>query len=118
MKIKNKNTYFLPKNTGLIFNKILHYRVIFQYKNKEKNLLPEIFDFNNLDLAINFCKNIKNFEFVNLTAIVEQNGFYLEDIKGNLIENKSKIRYRYINEKRFAEFGLNFLKKKYDISIY
>jgi hypothetical protein len=118
MKIKNKNTYFLPKNTGLIFHKILYYRVIFQYKNKDKNLLPEIFDFNNLDLAINFCKNIENYQFINITAVVEQNGFYLEDPKGNVIENKSKIRYKYIDKKRIAEFSINLLKKKYDISLY
>lgn len=115
--MKKKKIYFLTKNTGLIFNKILHYRVIFQYKNNN-NELPEIFDFNDLDLAKDFCKNIINYNFINLVSIVEQDGFYLENKKGKLIDNNTNIRYSYIKKKRYAEFGLELLNKKYDISLY
>lgn len=118
MKIKNNKIYFLPKNSGLIYDKILFYRVIFQYKNSSKNLLPEIFDFLSLELAINFCKNIKNYDFINLVSVVEQNGFYLENENGEIIDNKTKKRYKFINKKRITEFQLDLLKKKYELSLY
>ncbi len=106
-KIKFKKLsfdYYLPHNTGLCFNRIEAYRVIY---GDEKN--DYHYDFITLNEAKEFINSL-NFDdksFIVIRCIVYQDSFYLEDDNGKVKDSNTNKLYTFINRSRFCEWDLD-----------
>lgn len=101
--------YFLPINTGLTYCSILGYRVI--VGNKEYS--PEIKDFNSqkeAEVYLHNCPLI--YDYCLVRALVSQEGFYLEDQEGGVIDINTGKKYQFVNKHRVSEWDLNKLDYK------
>jgi len=109
-KIEKSFSYYLPINSGLTFSKVLGYRVIEGEEPKQCTLIN---DFESLSQAEEFVKkNNNNCNFRIIRAIVFQDGFYLEDNHGAILDTNKNIRYSYINRQRVSEWDLSLINYK------
>lgn len=99
-------SYFISINTGLTYNSILGYRVIIgngQYP-------PQIQNFNNQTEAETYVSNYHlQYDYCIIRAVVLQEGFYLEDDQGKIVDINSGKKYQFINKTRLSEWDLNKL---------
>tara|TARA_Y100000589_G_scaffold272664_1_gene265823 strand:- start:239 stop:586 length:348 start_codon:yes stop_codon:yes gene_type:complete len=105
---KEIHSYFTSASSGLVYDNILEYRVIVG----RENTLPDIYCFSNIDNAKNYFKNLEKCTYSDIVALVEQNGYYLEDANGKIIDKNTGKKYKYINHSRKCEFPLNNLYYK------
>ena len=112
-----KYNYFLPEGNAIEYQKILEYRVIFEYR-KSNILLPEIYCFDELKSAKNFVNTLSNTKYVTINVVISHDGIYLEDNKGKYYEKYTDKRYSYKNIKLITEVPLGDIKKDYLISLY
>lgn len=98
--------YYLPHNTGLIYKKIVGYRVI--YGNNENDYIS---DFNTLKESRDFINRLEfiDFNYLVIRAIVFQELIYLESENGNVIDSKTNKSYICIKKERFCEWDLDKL---------
>lgn len=98
--------YFLPQNTGLVYTKIVAYRVILGQKEDYE----QISDFYTLIEAQNYLKTLANTSTYSLIrAIVLQNEFYLEKKDGSIKDTRTNKKYICINKSRYSEWDLDNL---------
>ena len=114
----DKYNYFLPEGNAIKYKKILGYRVIFEYKENNKNLLPEIYCFDDLQSSNNFIKTLKNIKYVTINAVIYHDGIYLENEKGKYFEKYTNKRYSYSNIKITTEVPIGTIDAKYLLSLY
>ena len=100
------SSHFLTINTGLTYSSILGYRVIIG--NGE--YFPEIRDFNSQTEAEKYLGNYSlKYDYCLIRALVFQEGFYLEDEQGKIVDINTGKKYQFINKTRVSEWDLNKL---------
>ena len=109
-KIKKSSSllspHFLTINTGLTYSSILGYRVII---GNGKNL-PEVIDFNSQVEAEKYLHDYYlKCDYCLIRALVFQDGFYLENEQGKIIDINTGKKYQFINKTRVSEWDLNKL---------
>ena len=112
-KIKSSHSfslsYFLPINSGLIYSNIIGYRVI----QGTRECPPTVRDFETLKDAEKYLRFSEiNSDYNLIRALVKQNGFYLEDKHGSIVDINTKKKYQFINSSRVSEWELNYLDYK------
>lgn len=112
IKRNNKNTklsfdYYLPHNSGLFYDEIVGYRVIYGNEDYDNHT-----DFNSLSEAREFINQLDFFNksFVVIRSIVFQSSFYLEDENGTVKDSNTNKLYTFINRSRFCEWDLDKIK--------
>ena len=99
-------SYFLPINSGLTYSSIIGFRVI----EGISQCPPTVNDFRTLKEAEKYVKisEIKT-DYRLIRALVNQNGFYLEDSNGKIIDINTNKKYQFVNISRISELDLNYL---------
>lgn len=97
---------FLTINSGLTYSSILGYRVIIG----SNQYFPEIRDFNSQVEAEKFLGNYTlKYDYGLIRALVFQEGFYLEDEQGEIVDINTGKKYHFINKTRISEWDLHKL---------
>lgn len=100
------NNYFLPINTGLVYDHIVNYRVI---ENEDNT--PKLYTFLSIEEAETYIKE-KKLDNAIIRALVYQNGFYLLNKEGTFIDKKTNLCYSFVDKKRYSEWDLYYLKQE------
>ena len=99
-------SYFLPINSGLTYSSVIGFRVI----EGVKDCPPNIQDFHTLKEAEDYVKiSEKRRDYLTLRALVTQDGFYLDDINGKIIDIITNKKYKFVPISRVSELDLNYL---------
>lgn len=103
------SSYFISINTGLTYSSILGYRVIIG----DSKTPPEVKDFNSQAEAEKYLGDFPlKYDYCLIRALVFQDGFYLEDKQGEIVDVNSGKKYQFINKTRVSEWDLNKLDYK------
>ena len=113
--------YFCARNTGLVYDHVREYRLIVSREGK----LPRIYSFRSPEEAEQHYQQDlgqQELDYHYICAVVQQNGFYLEDPQGGICDVSasspdSRTYYKFYSHSRVAEWDLSNLSKHPDLQL-
>lgn len=105
--------YFIPINSGVIYDKIINYRVI---QTIEHSKFPNIFFFSSIEESEKYIEENKINNAI-IRVLVYQDGFYLLDKNGFYIDKKTNLKYSFVDMKRYSEWDISYLKNNISLDI-
>ena len=99
--------HFCSRNSGLVFEDIVGYRVYLGHCDK----LPDTHFFIHWKSAQKFAQkqSRKKYDYVHIVIVVFQKGYYLTDPQGKLTDGSD--RYSYFSDHRFSEWDIGYYQK-------